>query len=137
MDQQREKFERNIISYFNCKKTSGILDSQWSYDGFEDVIILEKRIKVSMKIHTMRQRWDRRNFISMTIITMDDNKQEYPICGFSFDVDENGKELIEYNSFGCGHPEDWFEELKNIFNAWSSSMDEFIKKLQLLNISLV
>ena len=133
---QKEEFKKNLIAYYNCKMTPGILNSEWSYDSVEDDINLEKRIKVAMRVHIeRRRRLTRRNFISMTIIVR--KGLEYPICGFSFDLDKTLKKLIEDNSFGCGHPKDSFEELKNIFKAWDSNMDEFIEKLKLLNISLL
>ncbi len=140
MDSLRKDFEKNIVIYYNCKLHSPCLPAtgQEMWYSESDITVLNKRIKVLLFVGCIPpgSSFPKRNLVSIQIVTHD-GCIEFPLCGVNFDLDDDLKNIIKAEPCGFDTQKEIFDELINIFKTWGSSMDEFIERLKLLNISLI
>ena len=152
MNSKKDRLEKNIVVYYNCKISPEVFGFNYGYRTDEDIIEVGERIKIAICAGYVPQfesyedcvnnkRSSEMHYVSMEIVIHNGiNIIDSPLCDFSFDLDKKHKNVIEGNLLGCPRRcsgEMAFKELGNIFNEWNSSLDQFIEKLKLLNILLV
>ncbi len=143
MCSQKEDFEKSIVGYYGCKFKSPCKYSsrEEKFISDEDVIVAGKKIKVVLfatysppDIYSAYSGSDQ---VLMKII-VDDHGIEFILTGYTFELDQNCKKILM-----CKSPNytisltETLVELENIFKTWDSSMDNFITKLKILNISIL